>query len=148
MSATSRKRNKLERKLRRQAELAALQAAAAQDTGDASALARPVPEPAAESLAPVRKRVQRLLETSASELEQAELEVLDEMFETAREAIALYRAEVRERNEALRNGQPLPKRWQVSPGIAEKLMAKVARILEIRVARRIALREAAPRLAG
>jgi hypothetical protein len=140
MSATSRKRNKLERKLRRQAELAA--------QGAASAPAQSVPEPAAEPAAPVRKRVQRLLETSARELEQAELEVLDEMFETAREAIALYRSEVRERSEALRNGRPLPKRWQISPGIAEKLMAKVARILEIRVARRIALREMSPRLAG
>lgn len=138
MSATSRKRNKLERKLRREAELAA----------QGAVPARPEPEPAAEAHAPMRRRVQRLLETSASELEQAELEVLDEMFETAREAIALYRAEVRERHEALRNGRPLPKRWQVSPGIAEKLMAKVARILEIRVARRIALREMSPRLAG
>jgi len=142
MSATSRKRNKLERKLRRQAELAALQT-------DVNTLPAAEPaSPATEPHAPVRKRVQRLLETSASELEQTELEVLDEMFETAREAIGLYRAEVRERTEALRNGQPLPKRWQVSPGIAEKLMAKLARILEIRVARRIALREAAPRLAG
>lgn len=142
MSATSRKRNKLERKLRRQAELAALQTDA--DTPPAAEPASPATEPHA----PVRKRVQRLLETSASELEQTELEVLDEMFETAREAIALYRAEVRERSEALRAGQPLPKRWQVSPGIAEKLMAKLARILEIRVARRIALREMSPRLAG
>ena len=142
MSATSRKRNKLERKLRRQAELAA------QETGAAAPLMTETASPAVEPHAPVRKRVQRLLETSASELEQTELEVLDEMFETAREAIALYRAEVRERNEALRSGRPLPKRWQVSPGIAEKLMAKVARILEIRVARRIALREMSPRLAG
>lgn len=142
MSATSRKRNKLERKLRRQAELAALQTDA--DTPPETEPASPATEPHA----PVRKRVQRLLETSASELEQTELEVLDEMFETAREAIALYRAEVRERSEALRAGQPLPKRWQVSPGIAEKLMAKLARILEIRVARRIALREMSPRLAG
>lgn len=127
------KLSKLDRRLRRQAMERHMVRQAAE-----GAAPEPVPGP---EQAPVRKRVQRLLETSAAALEQTELEILDEMLAAAREAIALHHAEVKLRLEAHRRGQWFNNRWVISPSVFEKLAAKVARIIEIRVARRLALQQ-------
>ena len=84
-----------------------------------------------------------LLETSAAELEQCELEILDELLETAREAIVLHKAEIRRRAAAHQRGEFFYGRWEVSPGVFDRLSAKVVRIINIKVARRRALKEGA-----
>ena len=110
MTNSSRKLRRMQRKQQRQAEA---QAQAQTETQNADSTATE------ESQAkPIRKRVQRLLETSGEMLEQSELEFLDEMLETAREAIALNRTETRQRNEARKRGEPVTTRWEVSPSVA------------------------------
>jgi hypothetical protein len=142
----SRKLSKAERKLQRKAMFALANrgpAATPERAADESvktldALGAWKPEtmltpPAEESSTP--KRIQRLLETSAAELEQAEIEVLDELLAAAREGIALYKAEARARTEAQQRGQPTT-RWQVAPGVFEKLTGRVLRIIEIKIRHR------------
>lgn len=151
MSANSRRRNKLERKLRREAQLRNNSEQPAAETGAApvlqsagdggSATARPeepvsAPQPETPQLKPARKRARRLLETAADELEQSEVEFLEEVLATAKEAMELHRLEIRERAELQRRGEPAPKRWQVSPSIFEKLVAKAVMVIEVRLARR------------
>jgi hypothetical protein len=162
MSANSRRRNKLERKLRREAELRN-NAQPAEETGAApvlrspgeggSASARPeslenVPQPETPQRKPARKGAKRLLETAADELEQSEVEFLEEVLATAKEAMELHRLEIRDRAELQRRGEPAPKRWQVSPSNFEKLVAKAVMVIEVRLARRRAMKEAQQRLAG
>ncbi|MCB9933497.1 MAG: hypothetical protein H6841_08755 [Planctomycetes bacterium] len=131
--------SKIDRRLRQRAiERHQDQQAAEGAQPQPAAGTEPVPGP---EQAPVRKRVQRLLETSAAELEQTELEILDEMLAAAREAIALHHAEIKVRLDAHRRGQWVNTRWVISPSVFEKLAAKVARIIEIRVARRLALKQ-------
>ena len=162
MSANSRRRNKLERKLRREAEIrnntqpaeatgAAPVLRSPGEGGSASAPVETAEQPhveEAQQLKPARKRAQRLLETAAEELEQAEVEFLEEVLATAKEAMDLHRLEIRERAELQRRGEPAPKRWQVSPSIFEKLVAKAVMVIEVRLARRRARKEAQQRLAG
>lgn len=131
--------SKIDRRLRQRA-IERHQAQQAAESTQARQAADPEPIPGPEQ-APVRKRVQRLLETSAAELEQTELEILDEMLAAAREAIALHHAEIKVRLDAHRRGQWVNTRWVISPSVFEKLAAKVARIIEIRVARRLALKQ-------
>jgi hypothetical protein len=141
----SRKLSKAERKLQRKAMFARAHDTGAKSvTGEQSLDAilesiRRHEEPPAEAqpeAAPIQKRVQRLLETSAAELEQAEIEVLDELLAAAREGIALYKAEARARAEAQQRGQPITTRWQVAPGVFEKLTGRVLRIIEIKLRHR------------
>ena len=141
MTNSSRKLRRMQRKQQRQA---AAQAQVQTETQNVESTA------SEESKAkPVRKRVQRLLETSGEMLEQSELEFLDEMLEAAREAIALNRTETRQRNEARKRGEPVTTRWEVSPSVANALMNRALRIIEIKVARRRALKDEAPqRMAG
>lgn len=163
MSANSRRRNKLERKLRREAELRRKNERTAEETGAAPVLRSPgeggsestrpeslenVPQPETPQRKPARKGARRLLETAADELEQSEVEFLEEVLATAKEAMELHRLEIRERAELQRRGEPAPKRWQVSPSIFEKLVAKAVMVIEVRLARRRAMKEAQQRLAG
>jgi hypothetical protein len=141
----SRKLSKAERKLQRKAMFAlANRGSAERSASDESvktleALGAWKPEevptpPSEEPSAP--KRIRRLLETSAAELEQAEIEVLDELLAAAREGIALYKAEARARTEAQQRGEPITTRWQVAPGVFEKITGRVIRIIEIKIRRR------------
>ncbi|MCB9895843.1 MAG: hypothetical protein H6839_15455 [Planctomycetes bacterium] len=123
------KLSKMQRRLQRQA----IERHAAEQPADEAPALQPQP---------VRKRVRTLLETSAAELEQCELEMLDELLETAREAIAMHKAEIRERMTAMQRGEVLFMRWQISPSVFDRVSAKLIRILQIKVARRRALKEA------
>jgi hypothetical protein len=100
-------------------------------------------EPETAPAKPVRKRVQSLLETTAAELEQSELEILDELLATAREAMALHRVEISARAAARARNDYFFARWEISPGVFDRIAAKLLRILQIKVARRRALKEAA-----
>jgi hypothetical protein len=139
----SRKLNKAERKLARKAMFALAQrrSVPATDQSDQSVEALKdlgafdpdsMPKPPADEQS-VPKRVQRLMETSAAELEQAEIELLDELLAAAREGIALYKAEARARIEAQQRGQPITTRWQIAPGVFEKIAGRAMRIIQIKI---------------
>jgi hypothetical protein len=140
----SRKLSKAERKLQRKAMFALANQAPERSASDESvktleALGAWNPDempkpPAEEPSAP--RRIQRLLETSTAQLEEAEVELLDELLAAAREGIALYKAEARARTEAQQRGEPITTRWQVAPGVFEKITGRVIRIIEIKIRRR------------
>ncbi|MCB9932681.1 MAG: hypothetical protein H6841_04580 [Planctomycetes bacterium] len=143
MSANSRRRNRLLRQQRREAEHRGQNETAAMEASHASADQPATRESAGQPpvedtprFKPARKGAKRLLETAAAELEQAEVEFLEEVLKTARDAMTLHHQEVRERIAAHEKGEPVTRRWTVSPGIFEKLVAKGLLVIEILLARR------------
>ncbi|MCA8915392.1 MAG: hypothetical protein KDB90_08265 [Planctomycetes bacterium] len=144
MTASSRKHRKHQRDMARQAARERLGVKLA----EATQVEAPAPVVEQPTKAPARKRVQKLLETAAHELDELETAILDQMLDAAREAIALHKSEAHARNEAHTRGEPVPKRWEVSPGVYDRICAKALRIIEIRLARRRGLKEAEARLAG
>jgi hypothetical protein len=132
MTSTSRKLRRHQREMARKAQHERL----------ATSLLNQSPEQVeAQTPAPARKRVQRLLETAAHELDELETAILDDMLAAAKEAISLHKAEAHARSEARNRGEEPPKRWEVSPSVYDRICAKALRIIEIRLARRRALKE-------
>ncbi|MCB9894217.1 MAG: hypothetical protein H6839_07205 [Planctomycetes bacterium] len=144
MTASSRKHRKHQREMARKAARERLGVKLAEPVQ----VKEPAPSVERSKKAPARKRVQKLLETAAHELDELETAILDQMLDAANEAIALHKAEAHARNEARKRGEPVPKRWEVSPSVYDRICSKALRIIEIRLARRRGLKEAEARLAG
>ena len=124
MTASSRKHRKHQREMARNAARERLVVKLAEP----AQVKEPAPAVEQPKKAPARKRVQKLLETAAHELDELETAILDQMLDAANEAIVLHKAEAHERNEAHKRGDPLPKRWEVSPSVYDRICANALRI--------------------
>lgn len=80
----------------------------------------------------IEARLSKFIETQRDSLDARELEILEELLEAARTTIQLHHAEARERLAAQARGEVITKRWQVAPGVFDRLSAKVIRVIQLR----------------
>jgi hypothetical protein len=79
-----------------------------------------------------RAKAARLLGVKPEQVDALELEIINEMIECGRCVLRLHRQEMEERIQALEAGKPIEQRWNVSPGVGERVARLLLRLLQVR----------------
>ncbi len=82
--------------------------------------------------ADVRAQAAEMLGIKLSEVDAFELEVIDELLETARMVLQVHRGELQAHMAAMKSAEPVETRWQVPPGVAERIARLMLKLLNAR----------------
>jgi hypothetical protein len=90
------------------------------------------PKPNTNPGADVRAQAAEMLGIKLNEVDAFELEVINELIDTARMVLQVHRGEMQAHMAAIKSGEPIETRWQVSPGVAERIARLMLKLLNAR----------------